>query len=92
MAVNNKSYLVGVFPMQPQEGTDTIKIISSDNKEFVVEKKIAFMSELIKQLYDVTPETSQEIVVPDVTGDILGRVILFCCLLLSPMTQRLTPL
>ncbi|CBK22691.2 uncharacterized protein [Blastocystis hominis] len=64
--------------MQPQEGVETIKIISSDNKEFVVEKKIAFMSELIKHLYDVSPETSREIVVPDVSGDILGRVILFC--------------
>ena len=69
--------------MQPQEGVETIKIISSDNKEFVVEKKIAFMSELIKHLYDVSPETSREIVVPDVSGDILGRVILFCFLFVS---------
>lgn len=69
--------------MQPQEGTDTIKIISSDNKEFVVEKKIAFMSELIKQLHDVSPETSREIVVPDVTGDILNRVIMFCFIFVS---------
>ena len=64
--------------MQIQEGAEMIKIISSDNKEFIVEKKIAFMSELIKHLYDVSPETSREIVVPDVNGDILGRVILFC--------------
>lgn len=64
--------------MAQSEDTNTIKLISCDNREFVVDKKVAFMSELVKQLYAVSPDTSGEIVIPDVKGDILDRVITFC--------------
>lgn len=55
-----------------------IKLVSCDKKEFVVKQKVAFMSELIKQMYTVSSETSQEIMIQDVEGDILTRVIEFC--------------
>ena len=64
--------------MAQSEDTDTIKLISCDNREFVVDKKVAFMSELVKQLHAVSPDTSGEIMIPDVKGDILDRVITFC--------------
>ena len=56
----------------------TLKLISSDNKEFVVDLRVAFMSEYIKRLYELKPEETTEIPVPDVNGDILQRVITFC--------------
>lgn len=55
-----------------------IKLVSCDKKEFVVKQRVAFMSELIKQMYTVSSETSQEIMIQDVEGDILTRVIEFC--------------
>lgn len=55
-----------------------IKLVSCDKKEFVVKQKVAFMSELIKQMYNVSSETSQEMMIQDVDGDTLTRVIEFC--------------
>lgn len=55
-----------------------ITLVSCDKKEFVVKQKVAFMSELIKQMYNVSSETSQEMMIQDVDGDTLTRVIEFC--------------
>lgn len=64
--------------MSEQPENPIIKIISCDNREFFVSQRVAFMSELIKQLFVSNPEASNEITVPDITGDILSRVVDFC--------------
>ena len=64
--------------MANPEGKNVIKLISCDNREFTVDKRIAFMSELIKQMSAINPETSNEIVIPDVTASVLEKVIEFC--------------
>ena len=64
--------------MANPEGKNVIKLISCDNREFTVDKRIAFMSELIKQMCSVSNEFSRELAIPDVTGDILSKVIDFC--------------
>lgn len=70
--------------MANPEGENVIKLISCDNREFTVDKRIAFMSELIKQMCSVSSEFSRELTIPDVTGDILSKVIDFCRLLSVP--------
>ena len=64
--------------MANPEGENVIKLISCDNREFTVDKRIAFMSELIKQMCSVSNEFSRELTIPDVSGDILSKVIDFC--------------
>ena len=68
-------YITG---MAAQEESATIKLVSCDNKEFEVPQRVAFMSELVKQMCTVSSEFSKEIVIPDVSGDILKKVIDFC--------------
>ena len=67
-----------VTGMAAQEESVVIRLVSCDNKEFEVPQRVAFMSELVKQMCTVSSEFSKEIVIPDVTGDILKRVIDFC--------------
>ena len=64
--------------MANPEEDNVIKLISCDNRVFTVDKRIAFMSELIKQMCSVSNEFSRELTIPDVSGDILGKVIDFC--------------
>lgn len=66
--------------MVEEPSNKTIKLVSCDNKEFFVNERIAFMSELIKQMAMINQETSREIVIPDVTAPILEKVIEFCIL------------
>ena len=68
-------YITG---MAAQEESATIKLVSCDNKEFEVPQRVAFMSELVKQMCTASSEFSKEIVIPDVSGDILKKVIDFC--------------
>ena len=72
-----------VTRMAAQEESAIIRLVSCDNKEFEVPQRVAFMSELVKQMCTVSSEFSKEIVIPDVTGDILKRVIDFCLVLFS---------
>ena len=72
-----------VSRMATQDESVVIKLVSYDNKEFEVPQKVAFMSELVKQMCTVSSEFSKEIVIPDVTGDILKKVIDFCLDLFS---------
>ena len=66
--------------MSEQASTPVIKLISCDNKEFVVNQRVAFMSELIKNLYSTNPEESKEIRIQDVEGTILMKILDFCSL------------
>lgn len=66
--------------MSEQASNTLIKLFSCDKKEFVVNQRVAFMSELIKQLYSADPQTSQEIMIQDVDGEVLTKVIHFCTL------------
>ena len=63
---------------EQQQQDQTIKIISCDNEEFVVPKPIAFMSSLIQQLSSVNGAFGNEIVIPEVSGSVLRKVIEFC--------------
>ena len=64
--------------MTEQASNIMVKLISCDNKEFFVNQRVAFMSELIKNLYSTNPEESKEIRVPDIEGPILMKIIDFC--------------
>ena len=64
--------------MAEESSNTIIKLVSCDNKEFFVNQRIAFMSELIKQMSAINPETSNEIVIPDVTASVIEKVIEFC--------------
>jgi len=52
----------------------TIKLISKDGKEFVIEKKYAFVSNLVKTSMDSDPSAT-ELPMPGVRGDTLSRVV-----------------
>jgi len=56
-----------------------IKLQSSDDQEFSVEKKVAEMSVTIKNmLEDLEGASENPIPLPNVTGKILGKVIEYC--------------
>lgn len=55
-----------------------IKLVSCDNEEFVVPQTVAFMSTFVEQLSAINNSFGNEIVIPDVTGAILKKVIDFC--------------
>ncbi len=80
---NSRIQYKNVTRMAAQEESAIIRLVSCDNKEFEVPQRVAFMSELVKQMCTVSSEFSKEIVIPDVTGDILKRVIDFCLVLFS---------
>lgn len=58
------------------EGTCTL--VSTENKKFVVPKKVAQMSVLVKEMTDEEDGTSQEIPLPNVKSAVLEKVIEFC--------------
>ena len=64
--------------MSEQTSNIMVKLISCDNTEFFVNQRVAFMSELIKNLYSTNPEESKEIRVTDIEGPILMKIIDFC--------------
>ena len=80
---NSRIQYKNVTRMAAQEESAIIRLVSCDNKEFEVPQRVDFMSELVKQMCTVSSEFSKEIVIPDVTGDILKRVIDFCLVLFS---------
>ena len=56
-----------------------VKLVSSDDQEFEVEKKVAEMSVTIKNmLEDMAEMADQPIPLPNVTGKILEKVITYC--------------
>lgn len=65
-----------------------IKLISSDGKEYFVSQRVAFMSELIKQLFTSNSEAAGEITIPDCEGAILTKVIEFCIFCTSILISR----
>ena len=80
---NSRIQYKNVTRMAAQEESAIIRLVSCDNKEFEVPQRVAFISELVKQMCTVSSEFSIEIVIPDVTVYILKRVIDFCLVLFS---------
>lgn len=72
-----------IIHMAEESANTIIKLVSCDNREFFVNQRVAFMSDLIKQMSAISPETSNEIVIPDVTATVLQKVIEFC----NPVTD-----
>ncbi|KAJ2557008.1 suppressor of kinetochore protein mutant [Coemansia sp. RSA 1933] len=56
----------------------SVKLCSSDNKEFSVDMKIATQSTLIKNLLEDIGETKEAIPLPNVTGKVLEKIIEYC--------------
>lgn len=63
---------------EQQQQDKMIKLVSCDNEEFVVPQTVAFMSTFVKQLSTINSSFGNEIVIPDVTGAVLKKVIDFC--------------
>jgi len=59
-----------------ESGVAPIKLISKDGKEFVIEKKFAFVSNLIKTSLEHDPAAT-EVPMPGVKADILTKVVEF---------------
>jgi len=57
-------------------GVASIKLISKDGKEYVIEKKYAFVSNLIKTSLEHDPAAA-EVPMPGVKADILAKVVEF---------------
>jgi len=56
----------------------SVKLQSSDEQEFEVEREIAEMSVTIKNMLEDIPETDTAIPLPNVTGKIMQKVIEYC--------------
>lgn len=56
------------------DSSETLKLMSQEQESFVVEKKIALMSELVKTMVEGDKEEN-EIPLPNVKGEVLKKVI-----------------
>jgi len=56
----------------------TVKLLSSDETSFEVEREIAEMSVTIRNMLEDIPETDTAIPLPNVTGKIMQKVIEYC--------------
>jgi len=64
----------GVDSLSLDEESGSIKLISKDGKEFVIEKKFAFVSNLVKTSMD-SDSSASDLPMPGVRGDILAKVV-----------------
>jgi len=72
MADSKSDAKVDSLSLDDEQGT--IKLQSKDGKEFIVEKKHAFISTLVKTSLD-TDASASEVPMPGVKGDILAKVV-----------------
>jgi len=66
-----------ILPSHPKQKM-SVKLQSSDEQEFEVEREIAEMSVTIKNMLEDIPETDTAIPLPNVTGKIMQKVIEYC--------------
>ncbi|KAI9226738.1 MAG: E3 ubiquitin ligase SCF complex, Skp subunit [Piptocephalis tieghemiana] len=55
-----------------------VKLITSDNQTFEVEKKVAERSILIKNILEDIGESDQAIPLPNVSGPVMKRILEYC--------------
>lgn len=58
-------------------GGETVSLVSQEGDKFDVEREVAEMSELVKTMID-DGESDQEIPLPNVKSNVLGKVIEYC--------------
>lgn len=70
-----------------------VELVSQEGNTFQVERKVAKMSELVKTMVSDDDDEQQEIPLPNVKSEILGKVIEFCRRYMEePMTEIEKPL
>jgi len=65
-----------VAGLDEDSGAGSVKLLSKDGKEFVIQKKYAYISNLIKTSLEHDPSAA-EVPMPGVKGDILTKVVEF---------------
>jgi len=71
---DKKDEAVEVKGLDADSGDDKLKLVSQEDDKFVVSRKVAMMSELVKTMVEGDRE-EKEIPLPNVKGTTLGKVV-----------------